>query len=263
MAESPQTQGEILFEEYLKEQNLPFEFEKEYPGKSKRPDYTIEWNGKAVIFEVKDIDPLEKFPAGFGYFDPYTRIREKIEQGRDKFKQYKEFCCGLVLHNAGQPFVSLHDPDIMLGAMYGDSGFTFPVDTRTGKGDASQLKRAFLARGKMIRPKWSAPQRIQPHYLQLMDLVRDNPRRDLAEYEAEIRGRIPDYDPAFTVPRVIVWHNAVARISFPELLFCGNYDTHFGIVRVEDDEVEQDVTFEGSAVPSRLRLFKPGQQAGT
>src|SRR5216684_8622637 len=158
MAESPQTQGEILFEEYLKEQNLPFEFEKEYPGKSKRPDYTIEWNGKAVIFEVKDIDPLEKFPAGFGYFDPYTRIREKIEQGRDKFKQYKEFCCGLVLHNAGQPFVSLHDPDIMLGAMYGDSGFTFPVDTRTGKGDASQLKRAFLARGKMIRPKWSAPQ---------------------------------------------------------------------------------------------------------
>jgi hypothetical protein len=273
MTELPHTQGEILFEQYLSTQNLPFEFEKEHPGKRKRVDYTIEWNGQTVVFDVKDFDPPEKSLTGFGYFDPYTRIREKIEQGREKFTQYKEYCCGLVLHNAGQPFVSLHEPDIM-GAMYGDSGFTFPVDTSTGVGDASQLKRAFLGRGKMIRPKWSEPQnttiaaiitvvRIQPHYLQLLDLVRENPRRDLAEYEAEIRSRIPDYDPAFEVPRVIVWHNAVARIPFPEQLFCGNYDTHFGIVRVEDGEVEQDVTFEGSAVPSRLRLLKPRQHTAT
>jgi len=61
------------------------------------------------------------------------------------------------------------------------------------------------------------------------------------------------------VPRVIVWHNAVARIPFPTNLFRGAYDTHFGIVRVEDGEVEQDVTYEGSDVPNRLRLFQTVQ----
>jgi hypothetical protein len=50
------------------------------------------------------------------------------------------------------------------------------------------------------------------------------------------------------------WHNAVARIPSPADLFCGSYDTHFGIVRVADGEVQQDVTYEGSAVPDRLKL---------
>jgi hypothetical protein len=265
MADS-QTHGEILFEQYLESQGLPFEFEKEHASKSKRPDYTIKWDGKTIIFDVKDFDPPEKFPTGFGFIDPYTRIREKIDQGRDKFKEYKEFCCVLVLHNAGQPFVSLHEPDIMLGAMYGDAGFKFPVDTSTGVGDASQLKRAFLGRGKMIRPNWSQPQNttlsalvtvvsIQPHFLRLLDLVEGNPRRD---NEAEIRTIVSDYDPAFAVPRVIVWHNAVARRPFPTNLFRGVYDTHFGIVRVEEEEVEQDVTYEGSKVPNRLRLSNRG-----
>jgi len=264
MTEVPRTQGEILFEQYLASQCLAFEFEKEHAGKSKRPDYTIAWHGQTIVFDVKDFDRPEKAPTGF-VFDPYTRIRERINQGRDKFKDYKDFCCGLVLHNAVQPLVSLHEPDIMLGAMYGDSGVTFPVNTSTAVGDASQLKRAFLGRGKMIRPNWTEPQnttisalitlvRIQPHFLQLLDLVREDPRRD---NEAEIRSRIPDYDQAFEVPRIIVWHNAVARIPFPTDLFCGAYDTHFGIVRVADGEVQQDVTYEGSAVPDRLRLRKP------
>jgi hypothetical protein len=34
--------------------------------------------------------------------------------------------------------------------MFGDVGFTFPVDLRTGAGDASQMEHAFLGGGKMI-----------------------------------------------------------------------------------------------------------------
>jgi hypothetical protein len=104
--------------------------------------------------------------------------------------------------------VSLHEPDVMLGAMYGDSGFTFPVDTSTGVGDNTKLKRAFLGRGKMVIPNWSQPQnttisaiiaavRIQPHFLRLLDLIEEDPTRDTAEYGAEIRNRIPDYDSTF------------------------------------------------------------------
>ena len=263
MAEALRTKGEILFEQYLATQKLTFEFEKEHAGKSKRPDYTIAWNGRPVVFDVKDFDPPEKYPTGGGQFDPYPPIREKVEQGRDKFTQYKEFCCGLVLRNLGRPFVMLDKPDIMLGAMYGDSGFTFPVNTRTGVGDASKLNRAFLGRGKMIRPNWSQPQNttisaiitlsvIKPHYQLLVEMIRADRTREIADYEAELEHTIPDYDPNREIPRVIVWHNAVARIPFPDDLFRGPYDTHFGIVRGEGDTVEQGVTYRGSALPKSV-----------
>ncbi len=124
---SPRTPGEVAFEKYLAFHRITFEFEKEHPGKSKRPDYTIEWEGKTIVFDVKDFDPPKTFSMGFGSFDPYPPIREKTDQGRDKFKEFKEHCCGLVLFNAGAPLISLENPDIMLGSMYGDSGFTFPV----------------------------------------------------------------------------------------------------------------------------------------
>jgi hypothetical protein len=83
MPESPCTPGEVLFEKYLNLQHIPFEFEKAHPGKSKRPDYTIEWEGRAIVFDVKDFDPPDSFRIGFGAFDPYPPIREKIDQGRD------------------------------------------------------------------------------------------------------------------------------------------------------------------------------------
>ena len=63
------TQGEIVFESYLKSQGIPFEFEKEHAGKNKRPDYSIEWQCKMLVFDVKDFDPPDSFPMGFGAFD--------------------------------------------------------------------------------------------------------------------------------------------------------------------------------------------------
>src|SRR5882724_5256108 len=266
MSKSPRTQGELLFERYLNSRNISFEFEKEHAGKSRQPDYTIEWEGQTIVLDVKDFDPPKTFKTGFAQVDPYPPVREKIDQGRVKFKQFKEFCCSLVLYNAGQPLVMLENPDIMLGAMYGDSGFTFPVNMSTGVGDAGQLKQAFLGRGKMIRPNWSLAQNttlsaiitvvsIRPHFLQLLDLNRENPYRSIEEDEEEIRLRIPNFDQQLEVPRVIVWHNAVARIPFPTSLFCGEYDTHYGVARAEKNGiVEQDVTYEGSAVPNRLKL---------
>jgi hypothetical protein len=153
----------------------------------------------------------------------------------------------------------------MLGSMYGDAGFTFPLNTETGVGDANQLKQAFLGRGKMIRPKWAQAQNttlsaiiavdiIKPFLMQLADLMVKDRTRD---FEAEMQQTIPGFDPNLEIPRVIVWHNAVARIPFPSNLFCGDYDTHYGI-----SMMQQDVTFEGSALPDRLRLSKPRTLGG-
>ena len=255
----PRTQGELLFERYLTAQTLPFEFEKVQLGKSKRPDYTIEWQGRPVVFDVKDFDPPAGLKPGFAQVDPYPAIREKINQACDKFREYKEFCCALVLRNLGNPNVGLNRADFMLGAMYGDRGFTFPVSGRNGI-DVGAMQPAFLGRGKMIRPNWSKPQNttisalvtltiIQPHYQRLREMKLANPHEQIDECEAQLKAMIPDYDAALEVPRVIVWHNAVARIGFPSDLFCGPYDSHFGIVAVE-----QGITFRGSLLPSSVEL---------
>jgi len=263
MPDKNRTEGERLLELYLASQNLPFEFEKRHVGKSKRPDYSLEWNGNAVLLDVKGFDSPEHAPIGVGAFNPYPRIREKIEQGRDKFKQFKDVCCALVLCNLGNPFVMLQDPHIMLGAMYGDSGFTFPVNVNTGVGDASKLKRTFLDKGKMIRPKWSKPQNttiaalitfssIQPHYVRLLEMIRQDRDRDIDECQALLEQMIPDYDPNFSVSQVIVWHNAVARMPFPDDLFCGPYDTHFGVVKTEEGVLQQ-ITFRGRLLPKSIK----------
>lgn len=152
----------------------------------------------------------------------------------------------------------------MLGSMYGDSGFTFPVNTVTSVGDADQIQRAFLKRSKMLRPGPAAPQNttisalitlrlIRPHYLRLLDLVRELPAMGVAELEEEARRTIPDYNPELAVPCVIVWHNAASRIPFPDGLFRGPYDTHFGVVK-EDGGLSQRVTYRGSLLPARLKV---------
>jgi hypothetical protein len=265
MPESPRTPGEIVFKKYLNFQKIPFEFEKEYPGKSKKPDYTIEWEGRPIVFDVKDFAPPSGPLKRSGGFDPYPPIREKIAAGRKKFKEYKEYCCGLVLFNVGHPLVFLDTPMTMLGSMYGDAGFTLPLNITTGIADASKTKQAFLGRGKMIRPDWEKPENttisaivtvdiIKPFLTQMADLIVEDRTKD---WEAELRKKIPGFDKDLEVPRVIVWHNAVARISFPANLFCGDYDTHYGIMAVE-----QGVTYEGSALPDRLKLSESHNRLG-
>lgn len=262
-SKSARTAGEKAFEDYLATQHLSFEFEKEYDGKSKRPDYTINWQNLPVVFDVKDFDAPARVMS-FGAFDPYTKIREKIDQGRDKFKQFKEFCCGLVLYNAGDGLVILQEEHIMLGSMYGDSGFTFPINTQTGIGDSSKMEQAFLGRGKMLRPDRRDPQNttisavitlslISPHYFRVLDLMQQHPEMSIEQLEKEASRQIPELDPNRQIPRVIVWHNAVARIPLPANLFRGPYDSHLG-TEEEHDGFYQRVTYRGALLPSRIRI---------
>jgi hypothetical protein len=66
---TPTTTGELLFQDYLDSMQYPYEFEKEFPGRRKRPDYTVTKNG-VFLFDVKDFD--EKLPLlGGSSYDPY------------------------------------------------------------------------------------------------------------------------------------------------------------------------------------------------
>jgi len=264
MSDSNRTEGEKLFELYLASQNLPFKFEPEHPGKAKRPDYSLEWNRQPVLVDVKDFAAPQQFRTGFMQVDPYPPIREKIEQGRDKFKEFKDVCCAVVLCNLGNPFAMLEQSDIVLGAMYGDSGFTFPVNMNTGVGDATKLKSAFLNRGKMIRPHWAKPQnttiaalitltKIQPHYELMKEALRSAEDKDIEQCLTELESTVPNFDLNFSIPRVIVWHNGFARIPFPADLFCGDYDTHFGVVKDEEGSFQR-ATFRGSQLPDSVKV---------
>ena len=213
--------------------SYPYEFEKEFPGKSKRPDYTVTKN-EVFLFDVKDFERY--LPLGGGSYDPYPRLREKIEEGREKFKEFKEFPCSLVLKNNGNALVDLESVDIMLGSMYGDSGFTFPVDTNLGKA-AGPMKLAFLGRGKMIRPTYYQNTTISAvvtlRYVgvgmrQFRTMVKKYPNLDEEETLAAAAKEFPNFDIGEKQLGVIVWENAVARIPLSRALFTGPYDERWG-----------------------------------
>jgi len=151
--EQARTESELMFEEYLTSQGLGFfEFEPSIAGASARPDYRLKLNSGPVLFEVKEFRPD---PALFqnlrgGAYDPYGAIREKIQAGRKKFKELKELPCCLVLYNFGHPHVDL-SWEIVYGAMLGNLGYQFPVDTETGIGNPDRMTRAFHGGGLMFR----------------------------------------------------------------------------------------------------------------
>lgn len=143
--------------------------------------------------------------------------------------------------------------------MYGDSGFRFPFSPETGL-DMSKMERAFLGGGSMVGPG-GKPQNttisalvtlttLKPDYQKLVGLVRSK-QMSVQECIAYAENN-PNLDTNVIVPRVIVWHNAAARIPFPNELFCGPYDTHFGIVEEEDGAVGQTITFRGNLLPPHM-----------
>ena len=244
MEPQPTTEGEILFQKYLISQGHAglFEFEQPCPGKKRVVDYTLTHAGKKCLFDVKDFAP-DIFPVGEAVgaysFDPYPRIREKIEQGREKFKEYKGLPCGLVLRNTGNFHVSLEDTSIMLGAMYGDAGISIPIGKLAGSAPAVST---FLGRGKMIRPKWKTPQNttisalitlrhVNVGQMKLSAYIKRHPelgrdlekilQLDLAELGIDLEDRQLG---------VIVWENGFATAPFPRELFQGKYDVRWGIV---------------------------------
>jgi hypothetical protein len=255
---NPCTAGELLFQNYLDVVRYPYEFEKEFPGRSARPDYTVKKDG-VFLFDVKDFDPY--MPLGGGSYDPYPRIREKIDAGRKKFQEFRDFPCSIVLRNNGNIFVHLESRDIMLGSMYGDSGFTFPVGPNVTVANGP-LRHAFLGRGKMVHPdsvqNTTISSLITLRYVAVgrelyRMMIRERPNLSIEETLEATAERFPDFDLEEKQLGVIVWENAVARMPLPRHLFTGPYDERWG---VEGDS--QQIVFRGN----KLAELKQGDQSG-
>lgn len=248
---SVKTESEVLFEEYLLASGLTdFEFEPSIPGTAKKPDYLLRVQGMEVLFDVKEFRPNpEDFRPGGGVYNPYRYIREKIGAGRKKFKDLEQYCCCLVLHNNEKPLVGLGDWQIVMGAMLGNVGFSFPIDMRSGQGDVTKLERVFLEGGKMLSYSGSDP--ISPtnttiSAILVVERYRIGEKRfrlHVHEIEQEL-GReltVVEYldfaeksagterDLSLTVLRIRVHENPGARIPLPTNLFTGPFDERYGL----------------------------------
>ena len=242
------TPGELAFEEYLIAQGIAFEHEPPLSFTNKLVDYVIDHptHGK-LYFEVKDIErsPFEGAGSFFQY-DPYEPIRAHIEAGKDKFKNFSDQLCALVLFS---PVVNLMEPHVMLGAMYGDFGFTMPVNTETGIGDASKIESKFLVgEGMMVRSSQYRNTRIAA----LISLVRYNTfMTEALAYIKTDDGRSPEEreDDAYSGRAGIsqeptlcctVWENGTAKRRLPQDLFRGPMDAWWTC-----DEDQQGPSFIG------------------
>ncbi len=234
--------SEVRFEEYLQSQGLSFEHEKSYPGKHKLVDYTVPLNGREFLFEVKQFEQ-KNYPlptGGATFFDPYHAIRSKIEQAKDKFKEYDGFPCCLVMYNSNDAFVMATEPNAVLGAMYGEIGIQIPVAAGVVTVASPPPPTSFVGNlGKMLRKSKVYNTRISA----LITLYEYNigflrAGRWLTNALNSVRaGEIslnelpqPDFDASEKVLAVSVWKNVYADIEFPDEIFRGCYDEHWGAV---------------------------------
>jgi hypothetical protein len=247
---SSKTPGELLFEEYLERVGITdFEFERDFPESLKKPDYAIVHHGQ-LLLDLKDFrgEPKDFEESGFGPYDPYGPIREKINEGLRKFKDFKSYPCALVLYNHDKPLVTLR-PLFVYAAMLGNLGFSFPVDTTTGTGDLSREKTVFSTGGKMIRYDRSK-RPIEPQNTTISAVItigelrvgqglfeawlkkeEQNLGRKMTSKEAwqaiDTYATIAPGEASRTELRVVVHHNPYARIKWPEDIFLGPWDEHY------------------------------------
>ncbi|MGB6874522.1 MAG: hypothetical protein WBD87_00675 [Candidatus Acidiferrales bacterium] len=283
------TGSELLFEEYLRSHALGyFDFEPEIAGTSRRPDYRLVVQGEPVLFDVKEFrpDPALFLNTTGGAYDPYGRIREKIEAARKKFKDLKGFSCCLVLYNCGHPLVDLASWHIVYGAMLGNFGFSFPVDINSGTGDPDKTTPVFHGGGKMLRYKDGEAVAAQNTTISAVIVVehlalgmrRLSANIDRVKRDSDCKISIEqiwqitqdavgtEHDPSLRQLRVIVYENPVAQKRLSREMFCGGYDERYGpedgkLVRLYAGkgilELEAEETRSGSRIGSPvLRSLK-------
>ena len=237
---SVRTESELLFEEYLSTHAYNnWTHEAPVEGRRKNPDYRLEHHGSRFILEVKEFDT--SMPGeGYGAYDPYGPIREKINQAARQFKEYKEFPCSIVLASPKPTFVHLAYPWAIIGAMLGNLGVQFQMGVVPDENHP--MEQVFLGGGKMVNHKRQEPQNttisaviVLSRYPLRQKRIRvaieerqkelgrkTTPDEDLDFYEA-----IPD-SPELHPVRLVVYENPYSRIPLSRDLFRGPFDERWG-----------------------------------
>lgn len=236
--------SELLFVEYAEEYKLGrLEYEPIFPGSTRRVDYRIAHAKYPLWFEVKEFeDDPTLFGSGGGAFDPHVGVRTKIAKAAEKFRDYDDECCSLVLFNERTNLVDICTPRIVLGAMLGSVGFVVPYDTTTESWSGPVIDNVFMDGGMMFHPHIKTPQNttissiialerfnVGQHELQI-DVERKERAEQrslpLEEHLAMLQANRQVY--VRRVLRTIVYENPHAKRPLPPDIFTGPFDERWG-----------------------------------
>jgi excisionase family DNA binding protein len=242
--------SELLFEEYADEYKLGrLEYEPIYPNSTRRVDYRIEHAKYPLWFEVKEFDDDPTlFGSGGRAFDPHVGVRTKIAKAAEKFRDYNDECCSLVLFNERTNLVDICTPRIVLGAMLGSVGFVVPFNEATGDWSGTPvMDNVFMDGGKMFHPHVKKPQNttisavialerfnVGQHELQIAVERKERAEQrvlPLEEHLAMLEAGREIY--VRRVLRTVVYENPHAKKPLPPDIFTGPFDERWG----QEDEV--------------------------
>lgn len=243
-------ESELLFEAHLQASGLrDYAFERQMPGTTRRPDYALPWANSFILFEVKEFRATsEDLQSGFGAYEPYGPLREKLNAASRKFKDLDEYCCCLVLYNVDKPLIHL-EWEYIYGAMLGNLGWSVPIDVPgLPEPEDRETRTIFMAGGKMHRERHGAPIAPQNQTISAIIVLQQFPIGE-RRFRAEIRSRERDAGRSLEIEelcremeraegterahslrqlRVVVHENPYARIELPPELFRGPFDERYG-----------------------------------
>ncbi len=226
------TLGEKHFTYYLNQNGIPFEYEKEWPGKRAHPDFSIPVGGRYYLFEVKDLEGPVPLP-GASFFDPVKPIRDHITAAQKQFREFPDESCSIVLFNRGV-LTFLDDPFTMFGAMHGTPALQLRVNPRGTPFVDGPPQPVFT--GKKAKVRSSATEsdpkntRISALIgLRTVDIGLRRMSRYLLQFPGDawiqhLRDDVQEFDPNEVGVGVTVWENRDAKIKLPETLFRGPFD---------------------------------------
>jgi hypothetical protein len=223
-------EGEQLFESYLRDRGLTFDYER--TSGRVHPDFWVTSDVGTIVCEVCTLSARP--PVGGSAIDVYEPIRTAINRKRRQGREVKgELPYVLVLHAPSWPT----DDIAISGAMLGNVGISMPFDPSTGTADMDEATTRYLAGGR-LQPRQNTRfsalvvvHRFNPGRLRLDRALRGKPRDlPLAEavaYTMRVADELAAHgllDDDEWLPRVDVFHNPWALTALPDGVFAGPRD---------------------------------------
>ncbi|MBL7152787.1 MAG: hypothetical protein ISS79_03660 [Phycisphaerae bacterium] len=245
-------ESEKVFEQYLDSNEFQgkWAYEPSITGKTKHPDYLLDFGDKKCFFEVKELRKKDNEPTErAAYIDPYSGLRKKIHKARKQLKEFKEYPCSLVVYNIDDRQFRAKPLDVF-GAMLGNIGFRIGFDSAEGQVVTGAERNVFLEGGKMVVPGSKKSRNTTISAIVVLEIFRDNiemrkasskeikkqGRKLTAAEKFDIRKELYEKYPGNSVPRVVVVENPFARVAFPADLFNGPFDERW---RMGNDKQER------------------------
>ncbi len=144
------TDGERWLAQYFEEvrgwaEGLVWQYEPEFPGKRRRPDFRVAADNGSCMLEVKDFgDAIEELPTTLRVLRPYRRIRCKFDAGRKQLEEFSyEMPCALVLRPGPTADTDVTSPARIMEALIG------PADR-----PSSRFAERYSVLGAVVTLRW-------------------------------------------------------------------------------------------------------------